>query len=514
MRRLLIAAAIVAVLAIVAIFALLESLGRGRLRGVVEARLSATFGQPVSIGRLRVAPFSRLAVAGTDVRIGAARSHAPTLEIERIRIFPRLRSLFGGVVHVEEVRLEGFTVSVLRDEDGRWHIPAAVPAPGSSDGRAVLIDRVVVTDGRVRVFDRRAGGEVRETASIDALETHIVVDGAGLRLSPLAGRVGRATISGEARVEGRAMNLQLAARAIADDDLPVMIALLGSDRPAFLRLGEPASVSAVLEVDRTSSRLTGSGTVGAPLVVLEPIQLQGLEARFVIHGSRLEFSPTKFQIYGGAYRGVITTDIGGTPPGWAAESHVDGMDIGEFLDALTRRTQQVDGTATITAGVRGRVGEALERTVRGRVDLIITNGVVRDFPLVATINRTLRLTGGEGSDTHFERLAGTFAVAAGQATTNDLVLEAGHVRVQAEGRIGADRSLALRGVAVVSAEHAARAVASVREFARLRNSRGEFEVPLTISGTLDAPSFALDVSAAVRKGVMDEIRRRIRRLIR
>jgi hypothetical protein len=166
------------------------------------------------------------------------------------------------------------------------------------------------------------------------------------------------------------------------------------------------------------------------------------------------------------------------------------------------------------AELRGRVGEALDRTVRGRMTLTMTNGVVREFPLLATINRTLRLTAQEGSDTRFEKLSATLAVASGQAATDNLVLEAGHVRVEAAGRIGADRSLALRGTAVIDAQHVSGAVASVREIARLRNSRGEIEVPLTIDGTLDAPSFRLDLETAARKGVADELRRRLRRFIR
>jgi len=37
---------------------------------------------------------------------------------------------------------------------------------------------------------------------------------------------------------------------------------------------------------------------------------------------------------------------------------------------------------------------------------------------------------------------------------------------------------------------------------------------LTISGTLDAPAFNLDVGSVIRKGLADELRRRLRRIIR
>jgi hypothetical protein len=187
--------------------------------------------------------------------------------------------------------------------------------------------------------------------------------------------------------------------------------------------------------------------------------------------------------------------------------------VGEFLRALTGRDQRLDGTASITGALRGRVGEPLERTLRGRVHIVVNNGVVRNFPLLATIDRALRLGEPNNDDTRFDELAATLSVAAGQATTNDLVLRSGDVRVEAGGRIGADRSLALRGRAVVSANRVAGAVASVHEIARLRNTRGEIELPLTISGSLDAPSISVDVKAGIIQGLEDEIRRRLQRLI-
>jgi hypothetical protein len=58
------------------------------------------------------------------------------------------------------------------------------------------------------------------------------------------------------------------------------------------------------------------------------------------------------------------------------------------------------------------------------------------------------------------------------------------------------------------------AIRSVRELSGLRNSSGELEIPLTISGTLDAPSFGLDLKAAIGKGIKDELMRRLRGIIK
>ena len=138
----------------------------------------------------------------------------------------------------------------------------------------------------------------------------------------------------------------------------------------------------------------------------------------------------------------------------------------------------------------------------------------------------MRLAEGDSRDTRFERLSATLAFAGrvartaadaagpGHATTDDLVLQAREVRVEAAGRIGFDRSLDLAGVAVLSPERTARAIRSVRELSGLRNDRGELELPLTITGTLDNPSFGIDLKAVIGRSIKEELRRRIRDLFR
>lgn len=513
MRRLFIAAAAILILLAAAVFVLRQSLLQGEVRPAVEARLSATLGQPVSIGRLEVSLFPRPSVSGRDVRVGHAQTQAPALTIERVRIFPRLGSLMSDRVVVENVQLDGFVVTVLHDDKG-WHVPSAVPAPTSGEGSGVAIERVRIEDARIRIFDRAARGEIHERSSIDDIHADVVVDGGGIRLIPISGRVGDSDITGQARVDAKDVRLELAARSIADDDLPAFLHLLGAERPPFLRIREPASLSALVRVDRSSARLDGSGKLVAPQVDLDSIRMTGFAAPFVIEGSRLRFDPATFALYGGTHKGSATVALAETPPVWTSDTQLQGVDAGAFLAALSGRDQHIEATGSFTGSLGGTVGEPLAATVRGRVRMELTDGVIRDFPLLAHISRALRLAEQSGNDTRFERLSATLAIASGAATTDDLVLRAAHVRVEAAGRIGVDRSLALRGVAVVSPERSSAAIASIRELKGLRNAQGEIQIPLTISGSLDAPAFGLDVEAAIRKGIADELRRRIRRIIK
>jgi uncharacterized protein involved in outer membrane biogenesis len=483
------------------------------VRDAAEDRLSAAIGQPVRIGQIGFSLRPTPAFIGSDVRLGDTAQQAPGLRLDRVEVFPVLRSFLRGPIHITEVRLDGFSVSILRDPAGNWRTPAVFPAPTRGAGGGLGIDRVRLTGGRLLIFDL-ASGALRERSRIDEMRTELLVSSSGLRLAPWAGRVGSAEVSGQAETDPQSVRLAFAARAIADSDLPALFGLLAASRPSVLRLDEPAAASVNVRIDRTTSRLSGNGTLRAPALTVEPLRMQQLNAPFVLNGSQLTFAPTTFVINEGSHEGRFTLALGGDAPGWSMDGSVRELDVGALLDTVAGRDAKLDGRGRIDAELKGRFEPGFLARMDGRARLTVSNGVLHDFPLLATVNRALRLSEGDSQDTRFEQLSASLAIARGVAATNDLVIQAGHLRAHLAGRIGFDRSLDLRGRAVVSADRVAAAVDSVHELARLRKPSGEVEVPLTITGSLDAPKFDVDLGTVIRESLADELKRRVRRLFK
>jgi uncharacterized protein involved in outer membrane biogenesis len=516
MRRRLFAGPLVVVgaLAGIVVFGVLrQSIVGNAVRAAAEERLSAVMGQRVTIGAVGLSLTPRPAFTGADVRIGAAGEEAPAVRVERVRIVPRLRSFFSDTVRIEEISLDGFAVSLLRDTAGRWRVPAVFPAPSPDARPGVTIERVRIRGGTLRIFDAAEGGAPRQRSSIDDIETELAIDGAGLRLKPLSGRVGAAAIDGEAAVDTRTVRLSFNAPAIDDADLPRLLGLIGAARPEVLRFDERASATVSVTIDRVQSRLTGSGSIRVPSLTVQPLRLQHLDAPFTIAGSRFTFTPATFVVNEGRHQGRVTLAFDSRTAGWSTDSRVERLDVGALLDTLAARDAKIDGAGRVDAMLRGPLQEGFVNRMEGGARLAIENGVLHDFPLLAAINRTLRLAEGDAKDTRFERLSATLDIGGGGATTDNLAIEAGDIRAELAGRIDFDRSLALRGRAFVTRERVARAVASVRELARAKNARGEIELPLVIGGTLDSPQFDIDLATAIRQGVRDEMRR-LRGLIR
>src|SRR5687767_5840305 len=115
-RRFLTVIAIVfAGIAALAVFlAIRGSLIAGFVREIAESRLSTALGQPVAIGQLGFSLMPRPAFTGSDIRVGDNTQQAPAVSLERVEVFPVLRSFLKGPIHITEVSLDGFTISILR----------------------------------------------------------------------------------------------------------------------------------------------------------------------------------------------------------------------------------------------------------------------------------------------------------------------------------------------------------------------------------------------------------------
>jgi hypothetical protein len=430
-----------------------------------------------------------------------------------VRFVPRLRSLVTDAIVIEDVFLEVLQVAALRDAEGHWHVPVALPADPAEGEPRLAVQRTKITGGRVAVFDGTPGGTAQAAGEISDIEATLAGEPDRTRLRDLRARVGRAALRGEAEIEPGAVRMNVQVDGIRDDDLPALLGLLGAERPEPLGLPDTASATVSVQMNRATGELTGRGRLGAPAVRLDPLVLRDFEAPLRIDQRRLALDPATFTLHGGTHRGRIAIDLRQAPATWSLDSTLDTIDVGDFLGTLAEGGRRLQGRGRLSAALQGRAGEPLAQTLRGRARVTVVDGVVQDFPLLSAVNQALKVADTHGRDVRFSRLSATLDIAAGRARTEDLLLEAADVRIPLTGGIGLAGALDLTGRVVFSAARSAEMIRSVRELTGLRNTRGEIEVPVTITGTADDPSFALDLQAMLGKAVEDELRRRLRRLI-
>ena len=312
-RRLFILAALLLAAGVGAWLVVRSTLNPDVIRREVESRLAAALGQPVSIGGVRVAAFPVPAVIGSDIAIGSRRE-TPDLELQRIRIVPRIRSLFRGPYVIREATLEGLTARIVREIDG-WKFPAVVPVPGGAEASGLIVERVRVAGARIRVL-ARARGLIEQTSLIEDIEGEAVADASGLRLSPIRGRIGSTGITGDAVMNAQEARLDFRMPEVKGQDLAAVLGLTATDAPDFVTLPKPASVSLAIRIDRKTSRLSGTGSLRAPDMSVYALRLQNVDTPIRTDGARITFDPMTFSMYGGAHNGKVVVNLPGA--GWSS----------------------------------------------------------------------------------------------------------------------------------------------------------------------------------------------------
>jgi hypothetical protein len=194
---------------------------------------------------------------------------------------------------------------------------------------------------------------------------------------------------------------------------------------------------------------------------------------------------------------------------------VDSLDVPQLLQAAGSRggvTGSLGGTVSLTAS--GTETQALLHSARGSIAATILNGMMPRLDVVRPIVLAFGKPSGappEGSGSAFSRLGGTFAVADGTMASDDLTMTSRDFDLAGGGRVHlASGVLSGRANVVLSSELSAQAGVDLRRYAQ---EDGRVIVPATFGGTLQQPTVTLDIAAATRRALTNELERRTRSLL-
>lgn len=309
-------------------------------RRALEQRLGELTGRNVTIGDLRIAPWSG-AVTILDLRVHAGRGREPALRWDRVRVRPSIPGLLRGEIALASVDIDGLHLRARRNEKG-WEFQDIVDriAAGRHDTvdtheprRDVRIDALRIRGLRTDLVDTTGGGEVPHTyGPLDADVRDISTDAESDGGFSLAGQVGDgATVALEATFR---VDLRTATVDVRVDGLPVApyaayIPYSIDAAPVRGRL----NIAGTVRVTSTEGRLGATfdgGTValedldvrtraGEPLAAWAALHVSGLAADPVAR----RFASDSIRIRGlalhahrradGTFAGLGTTDAADAP---------------------------------------------------------------------------------------------------------------------------------------------------------------------------------------------------------
>jgi uncharacterized protein involved in outer membrane biogenesis len=500
-----------------------------RVRNLIASSASQVLGRPVRFAsvEVRLFPLPAVELRGLEVAEDPRFGEIPFVTLDRGRLRLRLAPLlqgrveFGGLllkrplirmVEGPDGRLNVASLGVVRDAAGALRSP--VPAresrgSGSATTVSLLAAGVVVEDAEIIYLPRHLAGEYR----VSGLD--IRLRGAG----PILTVEGKGVLSpGDVIVQLTEGSLGLGGvRSLSEASLSGTISLETSgpgSLGALLQtsgLGVSGGIQGIFKLDGVLGSPRASGRVVLPQLALSrtsrtcappdrTLSLESIVITASLDEHQFQARPVTARIGGGSLRANVTFAPDRGLLVTLADVSVRGLPVERVLVDFLCDGYAVTGSLDLTgllafqaADASGSLSGAGRFAIgRGRV---VGAQAVKLFGDVLKVSETVAAVLGEdvASPLEFESITGTYRVANGVATSQDLLYTG-------------------RGFSVTAAGEYAFVHDGLNVDMVVRHRRGQ--VKARITGTAAAPALQVDVAGALREVETRGLERDLRNLLK
>lgn len=488
-RYLLIVVTVVAIVVALAAGGVYWFLSGDGIRLALERQASSWLGEPVTIGSAAARLFPRPGITLRDVRAG----DPVRMTLADVELSSGLRPLLSRRIEDAEVIVSNSRIEMP--------LPFAMPAPASGttaptagEAGIQIISVRAITLRNITIASR--GRQITISADSSLSSAHLNLD----RFTAQSGAT-MLDASGLVQLTPRVdAQLQVKANRVDVDDL---LALADAfTPPAPRRSGTRMAVPGRLVARISAENARASG-----------VDIQQFATTLVAQGNRVTLSPATFQLFGGRFQGTLDVDSGETLRATvrAQISDLDVAQLAAFGGVPDTISGRLSGTGTFSG--RGATTSDAIAASAGEGNATITRGAVKRLGLVRTVVLFFGrpAPGASASTDNFDRIDASFALARQVITASALSLHSPDLDLVAQGTLTIP-SKALDGRADLSLSEALSAQAGT-DLIRYTRDGNRVLLPATIGGALDAPRVSIDAAAAVRRGLRNEVQRRLKDIL-
>ena len=460
------------------------------VRVALESQATKWLGQRVTIGTASARVFPRPAITLRDVRAG-----------DPVHVILADVQLSTGLKPLWSRRIEDAEISVS-DTRIDMPLPFTLPAPGestaaaqpSSSGVQVVSIRAIKLHN-ITVASR--GRQITISADSSLSSAHLNLD----RFTAASGKTSMEA-TGLVQLSPRLdAQLQVKADHVDIDDL---IALADAFAPRTPRRGpSPASLPGriVARVSAGTARASG-------------VDVRQFATTIVAQGNRITMSPASFLLFGGNYRGALDIDVQPGALRATVRAQITDLDVAQ-LAAFGGVPDTISGRLSGAGTFNGRgatIGDAIAAAT-GEGKVTIANGALNRLGLVRTVILFFgRPAPQSGTSTdNFDRLDASFALIRQVVAASALSLHSPDLDLVGQGTLTIPTK-ALDGHMDLSLSEALSAQAGT-DLARFTREGNRVLLPAVIGGTLDTPRVTIDAGAAARRGLRNEVQRRLKGIL-
>lgn len=261
--------------------------------------------------------------------------------------------------------------------------------------------------------------------------------------------------------------------------------------------------------------LQASGTIRIGETVWKGLAVSDFVADYALRDNQFSISRMTGKVAGGTFSNTAQVDLRQPGLSYAAALNLSGVQADSFMSALVPEAAgTLFGTLQLQSSINGRGTEwqAISRSLTGNAVLELADGRMVSPSLVKGFAAFLRLP--EMNEMPFSDFQGKSRIVNGKAEIEGALISR-QLKLFPRGVVGLDGRLALVMDTRLSPELTARIDQRANATRYLLDADGWSQVPLLVSGTLQAPQFGLDpkgVQALATRALQQELQRGLDKL--
>ena len=457
------------------------------VRRAIEQQATAWLGQPVTVGSASGQILPRPAINLGDIRVG----NPVRLTLADVQLSTDLRALLNR-------RIEDATVTIA---DSRIEMPLPFSLPTDAESTASPPPSSgAVTVGSIRAISLRNIHIVSRGRDV-LVAADSAVAGDRLTLRRFTAESGSTSLAAEGEVAlAPAVDARLRVKA-NKLDVDELLALADAFTPRAAK-ATPASTATVAPA-RIAARVSAATASAAG------VEVSQFATDLEVVGDRVALSPLSFQLFGGQYQGSLNANLG-KAMSLSLRSRLQNIDVAK-LAAFGGSPDTISGTLTGAGTFSGDGADvaAVLASARGMGTTSIAKGAIRRLNLV----RTIIVFFGKPAENapaatdQFDRIDASFSLARQVFRADAFSMHSPDVDIVGSGTLALGNE-ALDGALDLSLSEAlsAQAGTDLRRYTREGN---RIVLPARIGGTLSSPRLTIDTAAALKRGLRNEVQRRL-----
>lgn len=452
--------------------------------------------------RLTVWPRVGARVAGFAVLDDPAFGSGPFASLSSLDVGVKLMPLLSSKVEVEEITLRDPVITVIKNKAGVLNVstigrkgvpvpdtPSRAPIPSTEGPLKILallaVDRVSIDGGKLTFRDLSA-----------AKPTEYVLQDMELLLRDV--RLGQnPSLHFGSLVQPFNMPVKLDGTfgpLKETTDIDAINFQLGVGKTEFTITGKTAGHDAMLNI---SSPVISTANLPVALPLKQPVEIRNVQIAAEVKGQEARLNSLSFQLFDGQVKGQGKLITGSEAPPFNGGIAVQGVQLGPALDAVAETPVSISGTAGADLTLKGRGFSMpdLTKALEGTGHMAVKDGKIEGVNLLQEALSILKVAGitlDNPKATAFSTIETDLVIKQGIVNVQRLLMDSHDFQATGGGTIGFDQTLNL-GVTLNLSQGLSQKIAGASPAARLALKEGRLRLPLTIGGTVQAPSYGLDM---------------------